>query len=76
MAQESGTDLIQSRIKAVESRTQETLRLVQAKYRSELRTCVEYHEGLAVTLENSGDHDLAYRHRLLADIYRSTLERA
>jgi len=76
LTQSSDTELIESRIRAVESRTEETLRQVQARYRSELRTCIDYHEGLVVALENAGDYDLAYGHRLLADIYRSTLERA
>ena len=46
------------------------------KYKRELQANMEYHEHLAKMAEESHDENLALRHRVLADIYRSLFDRA
>lgn len=68
--------IIQDRINAKEREIQQVLQAAMEKYRRELRANIEYHEHLVTMAEESHDQNLALRHRVLADIYRSLFERA
>jgi hypothetical protein len=67
---------IQERIRANEVQIQATLAAVAEKFKRELLANVDYHRHLADAAQQSGDHGMALRHRLLAEVYQSTLDRA
>ncbi len=68
--------VIQDRINAKEREIQQVLQAAMEKYKRELQANIEYHEHLATMAEESHDQNLALRHRVLADIYRSLFDRA
>lgn len=65
----------QKKIQAKETEIQEALRFAKEQHRTELQANIEYHNCLACMLEQGGDYRVALRHRILAEIYQSTLNR-
>jgi hypothetical protein len=63
-------------IAAHESEIQITLRLARERYKAELTASRDYHKGMALQFEESGDNQLALRQRVLAEIYQSAINRA
>jgi len=59
-----------------ESEIQTTLRLARERYKKDLTASRDYYRTMAIEFENSGDNQLALRHRVLSELYQSSIDRA